>query len=172
MGRFDSFNNKVNLKELEDQMAAAADQNGNGDRKEVEKGSYHVCLIKMEVGECGQNAKTPGAPLLKADFKILPSDDFGDKFKNYHLFLNKVLYTDRNDDKWNMGKLMKNVIGWLDSLEPSDAIPDIQFEDYDQFAELVLDIAEDVSSLEYDVTYDPDAFNSIQIDEVYGDYEE
>ena len=45
-----------------------------------------------------------------------------------------------------MGKLMKNVIGWLDSLEPSEDIGEVQFEDYDQFADLVLDIAEDVSS--------------------------
>ena len=167
MGKFDNFNKKVNLDSLQDQMAKAADQNGNGDFKDVEKGPYHVKLVKMEVGECGPKAKIPGAPLLKADFKILPSDDFGNKFKNSHLFLNKVLYTERNDDQWNMGKLMKNVIGWLDSLEPSEDIGEIQFEDYDQFADLVLDIAEDVSSLEYDITYDPDAFNSIQIDEVY-----
>lgn len=167
MGKFDSFNKKVNLDSLQDQMAKAADQNGTGDFPDVEKGKYHVQLVKMEVGECGPKAKIPGAPLLKADFKILPSDDFGNKFKNSHLFLNMVLYTDRNDDKWNMGKLMKNVIGWLDSLEPSDDIGEVQFEDYDQFADLVLDIAEDVSSLEYDITYDPDAFNPIKIDEVY-----
>ena len=167
MGKFDSFSKKVNLKEMEGQMAAAADQNGSGDYPEVPTGKYHVQLSKMEVGECSQNAKTPGAPLLKVDFKILPSEKFGNNFKNSHLFMNKVLYTDRNDDKWNMGKLMKNVIGWLDTLAPSEDVDDIQFEDYDQFADLVLDIAEDVSSLEYDITYDPDAFNSIQIDEVY-----
>jgi hypothetical protein len=167
MGKFDSFNKKVNLDSLQDQMAKAADQNGTGDFKDVEKGQYRVQLVKMEVGECGPKAKIPGAPLLKVDFKILPSEEFGNKFKNSHLFLNTVLYTDRDDDKWNMGKLMKNVIGWLDSLEPSDDIGEVQFEDYDQFADLVLDIAEDVSSLEYDITYDPDGFNKIQIDEVY-----
>lgn len=165
MGKFDNFNKKINMKELEGQMAAASDQNGNGDFPAIEKGPYHVQLVKMEVGECSEKSKNPGAPLLKADFKIIPGD-FGNKHKNQHLFLNKALYTERNDEKWNMGKLMKNVCGWLDSLQPSDDIK-VQFEDYDQFADLVLDIAEDVSSLEYDVTYDPDGFNSIQIDEVY-----
>ena len=167
MGKFTEFNKKINMNDLQDQMAAAADQNGNGNFEEVTAGKYRVHLVKMEVGECGEKAKIPGAPLLKVDFKILPSEEFGNKFKNSHLFMNKVLYTDRNDDKWNMGKLMKNVIGWLDTLAPSEDIGEIQFEDYDQFADLILDIAEDVSSLEYDITYDPDGFNSIQIDEVY-----
>lgn len=167
MGKFDDFNKKINMKELEDQMSAASDQNGNGNYQTVEKGQYRVKLSKMEVGKCSDKAKIPGAPLLKIDFKILPSEEFGNKFKNYHIFMNKVLYTERNDETWNRGKLIKSVIGWLDSLEPSDDIGDIQFEDYDQFAELILDIAEDVSNLQYDVTYDPDAFNAIQIDEVY-----
>ena len=30
-------------------MAKAADQNGNGDFKDVEKGQYRVKLVKMEV---------------------------------------------------------------------------------------------------------------------------
>ena len=86
MGKFDSFNKKVNLDSLQDQMAKAADQNGTGDFKDVEKGQYRVQLVKMEVGECGEKAKIPGAPLLKADFKILPSEEFGNKFKNSHQF--------------------------------------------------------------------------------------
>ena len=41
------------------------------------------------------------------------------------------------------------------------------FRGYSEFADLVMDIAEDISELEYDVNYDPDAFNSITIEEVY-----
>lgn len=162
MGKFDAFNQKVNLEEINKQMENAANDNGTGDFEEVPSGQYRVKLVKMEVGVTGDKAKTPGAPIMKADFKILGPDH-----KNQHLFLNKVLYTDRTDDKWNMGKLMKNVIGWLDSLQPFEDIPPITFEDYDQFSDLVLDIAEDISDLEYDVTYDPDAFNAIKIEEVY-----
>lgn len=162
MGKFDAFNQKVNLEEIQNQMKEAKNANGTGDFEEVPSGKYDAKLVKMEVGTTGDKAKTPGAPLLKVDFKILGPDH-----KNQHLFLNKVLYTDRTDDKWNMGKLMKNVIGWLDSLQASEDIPPIKFEDYDQFSDLILDIAEDVSDLEYVVRYDPDEFNAIEILEVY-----
>ena len=43
-----------------------------------------------------------------------------------------------------------------------------EFKNYSQFAENVLDIFEEVSgAVELDVKYDPDAFNSISIKEVY-----
>ena len=161
MGKFDAFNKKVDLDQINKQMEEAAKNNGTGDFPEIEAGTYRVKLAKMEVGAV-KSGKNAGAPLLKVDFKIVKPPH-----KNSHIFMNKVLYTDRTDDQWNMGKLMKNVIGWLDSLEPSEDVPDIIFEDYDQFSDLILYIAEDVSSLEYDVNYDPDAFNSIAIAEVY-----
>lgn len=161
MGKFDNFNKKVDLNQINKQMEAAAKDNGTGDFPEIEAGNYRVKLVKMEVGSV-KSGKNTGAPILKVDFKIIENPH-----KNCHLFMNKVLYTDRTDDNWNMGKLMKNVIGWLDTLEPSDDIPPITFEDYDQFADLILDIASDVSSLEYDVKYEPDAFNAITIEEVY-----
>ena len=146
MGMFDDFNAKINMDEVKKQMADAKTQNGTGDFKEVPPGNYHVNLVKMEVGKCksGTNA---GAPMLKVDFKIK-----GGEFNNYHLFWNKVLYTSDNTDTWNMGILMKSVCGWLLSLEPSEDI-NVTFENYNQFAEMVLDIAEDVSDLEYDVEY-------------------
>ena len=167
MGKFDNFNKKVNLNDIQNELANTADKNGTGDYPEVEKGQYRVQLVKMEVGECGPNAKTPGAPMLKAEFKIVPCDKFGNKFKNAHLFFNRVLYAATPTDKWDTAKAIKSAIGWLETLEPSDNIPPITFEDYDQFADLVLDIAEDISILLYDVTYDPNNFNSIKIEEVY-----
>jgi hypothetical protein len=42
------------------------------------------------------------------------------------------------------------------------------FESYSQFADLVLDVMENIEGfLEYLVEYDPDSFNSIHIAEVY-----
>jgi hypothetical protein len=63
--------------------------------------------------------------------------------------------------------MIASALGWLETLEPSDDIGPVFFEDYDQFSDLVLDIAEDIAELEYDVEYDPDEFNSIHIEEVY-----
>lgn len=162
MGKFDQFEKNLNIDELQGEINEALENGGTGDYPEVEKGEYTVTLEKLEVGECGPNAKIPGAPLLKADFKIKEGD-----FKNSHLFVNKALYTDRNDEKWNMAKLMANVLGWLESLEPSEDVGEIVFENYDQLEELILDIGEDVSELEYLVKYDKDAFNAVSIEEVY-----
>ena len=159
---FSEFNKKINAKELQKEIDNVAKENGNGDYPDVKNGEYIVKLNKMEVGACGENAKNAGAPLLKADFKIIEGE-----FKKSHIFLNKVLYTDRTDDKWNMAKLMANVLGWLRKLEPSEEVGDIVFEDYDQFSYLILDIAEDIESLEYKVEYDADGFNSIKVLEVY-----
>ena len=76
--------------------------------------------------------------------------------------MNRVLYGTKND-----GNMIASAIGWLKSLDPSDEVGSITFESYSQFAELIMDIEEDVSSdLQYIVSYDPDAFNSIEIDDV------
>lgn len=159
---FSKFDELVNYDELREGIKEAQENGGTGDYPEVEKGEYIVTLEKLEVGECGPNAKIPGAPLLKADFKITEGD-----FKNSHLFVNKALYTDRNDEKWNMAKLMANVLGWLENLEPSEDVGDIVFESYEQLNDLILDIGEDVSELEYKVKYDKDAFNAVSVVEVY-----
>lgn len=159
---FSKFDELVNYDELQEGIKEAQENGGTGDYPEVEKGEYIVTLEKLEVGECGPNAKIPGAPLLKADFKITEGD-----FKNSHLFVNKALYTDRNDEKWNMAKLMANVLGWLENLEPSEEVGDIVFESYEQLNDLILDIGEDVSELEYKVKYDKDAFNAVSVVEVY-----
>lgn len=159
---FSKFDELVNYDELQEGIKEAQENGGTGDYPEVEKGEYIVTLEKLEVAECGPNAKIPGAPLLKADFKITEGD-----FKNSHLFVNKALYTDRNDEKWNMAKLMANVLGWLENLEPSEEVGDIVFESYEQLNDLILDIGEDVSELEYKVKYDKDAFNAVSVVEVY-----
>ena len=159
---FSQFEKDIDLDHIQKDIEEAKHNAGTGEYPEVPSGTYTVQLVKMEVGACGGKAKIPTAPLLKADFKILEGE-----FKNSHLFVNKVLYTDRNDDKWNMAKLLANVIGWLESLEPSDEVGDIVFENYDQFSDLILDIAEDVSELEYQVKYDKDAFNAVSIEDVF-----
>jgi hypothetical protein len=114
----------------------------------------------LEIGECGPKASLPGAPILKADFVIIDGE-----FRKFHLFENKVLYTDRTDDKWNMGKLIGGVLGWIETLEPSEEI-EIAFENYDQFSDLISEIFEDVAELEYEVEYNPDGFYRIKITDV------
>lgn len=152
MGKFAKFNEQVDLKKLREESEEIKKNGGTGDYPDIEAGTYHGKFEKLEVKETKD-----GRPMLSAMFRITEGER-----KKGCLFMNRVLYGTKND-----ANMIASAEGWLDSLEPSDEIGAVIFEDYDQFADLVLDIAEDIAELEYDVEYDPDAFNSISIEEVY-----
>ena len=155
---FSEFDKKVDTEQLKKDIAAAK-ENGVGDFEEVPAGSYACDLERLEVG-----ATKDGRPMLKAMFRIIGDEDGNKiKFTKSCLFMNRVLYGTKND-----ANMINSAIGWLKELEPSEEIGDIVFESYSQFAELVMDIAEDVQAeLRYTVDYDPDAFNSISIAGAY-----
>lgn len=152
MGKFSKFNEQVDLKKLRQESEEIKKNGGTGDYPDIEAGTYHGKFEKLEVKETKD-----GRPMLSAMFRITEGNH-----KKGCLFMNRVLYGTKND-----ANMIASAEGWLDSLEPSEDIGAVIFEDYDQFADLVLDIAEDIAGLEYDVEYDPDAFNSISIEEVY-----
>jgi hypothetical protein len=151
MGKFSKFNEQVDLKALRDEAEEIKKNGGTGDYPEIDEGTYHGQFEKLEVKETKD-----GRPMLSAMFRITEGER-----KKSCLFMNRVLYGTKND-----ANMIASAEGWLETLEPSEEIV-VAFEDYDQFSELVLDIAEDIAELEYDVYYDPDAFNSIHIEEVY-----
>ena len=151
---FSQFDKQVDTEQLKKDIAVAQ-ENGTGEYKEVPKGTYRCNLENLEVG-----ATKDGRPMLKVMMRIIGDED-GDKceFTKHCIFMNRVLYGTKND-----ANMIASATGWLKDLNPSEEIGDIVFENYSQFAELVLDIAEDVASdLEYIVDYDPDAFNNISI---------
>ena len=151
---FSEFDKKIDADQLKKDIEAAQ-SNGTGEYKEVPGGIYKCDLENLEVG-----ATKDGRPMLKVMMRILGDED-GKRcpFTKSCLFMNRVLYGTKND-----ANMINSAIGWLKTLEPSDEIPKVTFENYSQFAELVMDIAEDVQSeLSYIVTYNPDAFNSISI---------
>lgn len=149
---FSQFDKKVDLDSLNKDIAEAIENGGTGDYPEIEAGDYHGKIENLEVG-----TTKDGRPMLKVMFRITEGDN-----KKSCLFMNRVLYGTKND-----GNMIASAIGWLETLEPSEDVGEIIFESYSQFADLVLDIAEDVSELEYDIGYDPDDFNSIHIESVY-----
>ena len=151
MGKFSRFNEQVDLKALRDEAEEIKKNGGTGDYPEIEEGTYHGKFEKLEI-----KATKDGRPMLSAMFRITEGER-----KKSCLFMNRVLYGTKND-----ANMIASAEGWLETLEPSEEIV-VAFEDYDQFSELVLDIAEDIAELEYDVYYDPDAFNSVHIEEVY-----
>lgn len=149
---FSKFDEQVNLDQLKKDAEEIKKNGGTGDYPEIEEGTYHGKVEKLEIG-----LTKDGRPMLKCQFRITEAPH-----KNQCLFMNRVLYGTKND-----ANMIASAEGWLETLEPSEDIGPVVFESYKQFAELVLDIAEDIAELEYDVNYDPDAFNNISIAEVY-----
>lgn len=148
---FSKFDSQVNLDQLKADAAAIEKNGGTGEYAEIEAGTYHGKVEKLEVG-----ATKDGRPMLKVQFRITEAPH-----KKCCLFMNRVLFGTKND-----ANMIASAIGWLRSLEPSEGIV-VAFESYSQFSDLVLDIAEDIAELEYDVDYDPKAFNSISIADVF-----
>lgn len=149
---FSKFDKQVDLDQLKKDAEEIKKNGGTGEYPEIEEGVYRCKVEKLEVKETKD-----GRPMLSAMFRIVEGDH-----KNSCLFMNRVLYGTKND-----ANMIASACGWLESLEPSEEIGPVVFNGYNDFAELVLDIAEDIAELEYDVDYDPDAFNNIAITDVF-----
>jgi len=146
---FSRFDAQVNNEEMAKQIEEAKNNPQQTD-KQVPAGNYTVKIEKMEIA-----ATKDGRPMFKVQCRILEGE-----WKKWCLFMNRVIYGTKND-----ANMIASVIGWLEKLEPS---VDVEFKNYSQFSDLVLDIFEEVAdAVELDVAYDPDAFNSISIEEVF-----
>lgn len=154
---FSKFDEQINSEQLaKDIKEAAANQT---DFPEVPKGTYIVKVEKLEIGETGPNsAGGAGRPMLKGQFRIVEGE-----FEKQCLFINRVLFGTKND-----ANMIASAVGFLNKLEPSEDVGPVVFVNYSQFADLVLDIMEDIDGvLEYEVDYDPKAFNSVSIKDVF-----
>ena len=146
---FSKFDASINEAELAKQLEEAKNNPQQSD-KEVPAGNYTVKIEKMELG-----ATKDGRPMFKVQCRILDGE-----FKKWCLFMNRVIYGTKND-----ANMIASVLGWLEKL---DTRVRPEFKNYSQFADLVLDIYEEVAdSVELEVYYDPDAFNSINIEGVF-----
>lgn len=152
MADFSKFDKQIDLAQLRKEAEEIKKNGGTGEYPEIEEGIYRGKFEKLEVG-----TTKDGRPMLRAMFRITEG-----QHKKQCLFMNRVLYGTKND-----AGMIASAEGWLETLEPSEDVGDVIFRGYSEFADLVMDIAEDISELEYDVNYDPDAFNSITIEEVY-----
>lgn len=149
---FSKFDEQVDLDKLKNDAAEAEANGGFGDFPEIPEGTYIVAIDKLELGETKDHR-----PMLKGQFRIQEGE-----FEKSCLFYNRVLYGTKND-----ANMIASAVGFLKKLEPSDEVGPVEFDSYAQFNELVLDIAEDCAELEYEVEYDPNAFNSISITDVF-----
>lgn len=162
---FTRFDQAINEADLAKQLEEAKNNAPQGDGLETPAGNYVAKIEKMELG-----ATKDGRPMFKVMLRVIEAGEaatdevieYLSHFKNKKpcLFMNRVLYGTKND-----ANMINSVIGWLEKLE---AGIDLEFKNYSQFSDLVLDIFEEVAdAVELDVEYDPEAFNSISILEVF-----
>lgn len=112
----------------------------NGGGSSLPDGEYTCKLDKMELGESSK-----GALMIKAQFRIVK----GDHAKQC-IFKNCVLTGTKND-----GFMLHKANEFLESL---DSGVDVIFEDWEQYNDLILDIAEAVQEdgLKYVIDLDTD----------------
>ena len=146
MDMFEKWNSNVDLAGLQKDIKDA--QDNNREYEEVPHGEYEVKLDKLEL-----KATKKGDPMVSAWFTILEG-----KYKKSKLFLNQVI---------TQGFQIHIVNELLKSMKTDLAI---DFVDYKQYAELLLDVAEecDTNNLEFAIKYeDNKGYDKFTITEVF-----
>ena len=142
---FSKIDSELDQKEIARNIKKAKEQSGD-----IPKGDYTVGIDKMEV-----RATKDGRPMFFMQCRVKDG-----KFKNHCLFFNRVLYGTKND-----ANMISSVLTMLEKFETETAP---EFTTYSQFVENVADIYEEIQgNVECDIAYDPDAFNSISIKDVF-----
>lgn len=132
MNIFEKFNKNMDLEGLKHDINEAKNNGGTGEFKEVPAGTYEVQIAKMELKESKK-----GDPMVTVWFKILEGE-----YKNSMLFMNQVI---------TQGFQVHMVNQFLRSL---DSGIDVEFEDYAQYNNLLMDIIEEITdNFEYGLNY-------------------
>lgn len=130
------------------QDAAQVAENGGGDFPEIPVGTYEVCMTECELAESKK-----GLPMVKARFKILEGE-----YKNSLLFYNQVIHKGFGLHKNN--EFMKSLQTGLE----------IKFENFRQYGELMLDVAEAAEGLIFALEYgEQNGFPTFEIKDVFED---
>ena len=143
---FEKWNSNVDLAGLQQDIKDA--QENNKEFEKVPHGEYEVKIDKMEV-----KASKKGDPMVSIWFTILEG-----KYKKSKLFLNQVI---------TQGFQIHIVNELLKSMGTDLAI---EFVDYKQYADLLLDVAEecDANNLEFALKYeDNKGYDKFTITEVF-----
>lgn len=133
---FAKFNKAFPADKMKEDMKEAKENGGSN----LPDGEYTCKLEKMELGESSK-----GALMIKAQFRITKGDH-----KKQCIFKNCVLTGTKND-----GFMLLKANEFLESL---DSGIDVMFEDWEQYNDLILDIAEAIQDdgLIYVVALDTD----------------
>lgn len=133
---FKKFNEQFPADKMKEELKEAKENSGSN----LPDGEYTCKLEKMELGESSK-----GALMIKAQFRITKGDH-----KKQCIFKNCVLTGTKND-----GFMLHKANEFLESL---DSGVDVTFEDWEQYNDLILDIAEAIQDdgLTYVINLDAD----------------
>lgn len=148
MNIFEKFNKNADLAGLKNDIQEAKNGGGTGEFKEVPTGTYEVEIAKLELKESKK-----GDPMVACWFKILEGE-----YKGSMLFMNQVI---------TQGFQINIVNEFLRSLGTGI---NVEFEDYEQYNNLLMDILEDIEgNFEYCLKYSlsKKGFAEYKITEVY-----
>ena len=146
MDMFEKWNSNIDLAGLQQDIKDA--QDNNKEFEAVPHGEYEVKLDKLEL-----KATKKGDPMVSAWFTILNG-----KYKKSKLFMNQVV---------TQGFQIHIVNTFIKSMGTD---LNIEFVDYKQYAELLLDVAEfcDANNLEFAIKYeDNKGYDKFTITEVF-----
>lgn len=146
MDMFEKWNSNVDLAGLQKDIKDA--QDNKGEYEAVPHGEYEVKVDKMEL-----KSSKKGDPMVSIWFTILEG-----KYKKSKLFLNQVVT--KGFQIHIVNELLKSMKTDLN----------IEFVDYKQYAELLLDVAEecDTNNLEFALKYeDNKGYDKFTITEVF-----
>lgn len=152
----------IDLSKLNEAYSAAKEN--TYDNEPLPEGVYRVKVEKIELGKTGPNAKTPGMPMGKIQFRIVEGE-----YKKQCLFMNKVLVGFKDGQLNALGLAIFDE--FLNSLEPTFEVSFSKCKKgFAEYEELLLDVAEDIEPLRYDIelTYKNDYAN-YEVLEVYED---
>lgn len=141
---WEKFDQKIDTATLKEDAAKAAEQ---GDFPEVPHGTYEVKIEKLELTE-----SKSGKPMMACWMQILDGE-----YKGQRLFYNQVMHVGFGIHKAN------------EYLRSLDTDIDIEFENFKQFNDLLLDVHEAVDgNLEFAVEYGEErGFNTFKITDVF-----
>ena len=131
---FEKWNRNTDLAGLRKDIEEAQKDSGNREYEKVPYGQYEVKVDKIEL-----KPTKKGDPMVSIWFTILDG-----KYKNSKLFMNQVI---------TQGFQINIVDEFLRSM---DTGVNVEFVDYAQYADMLLDIAEacDTNKLEFAVKYE------------------
>lgn len=150
---FSKFDKMVDIDGLKKDIADAEANGGGADFKDVPHGSYEVAIDKLELTE----TKKTGKPMASCWMKIVSDGEF----KGQRIFMNQVI---------TQGFQIHIVNSFLRSLLPEGSDIDVEFTNYEEYNDLLLDIAEYVDGkFEYGLEYGENnkGFDTFQITDIF-----